>query len=171
MEHALSKSIHYVCKNFRTDFFSKNATKLVIKVEFSAMMMKPLIYVYGFSRILTCTEPVSLCLPIVLFVLCWYFCTFSTSMLLFGTLGNNSRRKVEVVKLLILKYYLQFVVPITFMIRIRRKLSSILVKSISTPKPGNLWTTSRLSVWPTGPQTLWHRVWTKGPCPGDPGEL
>ena len=99
-----------------------------------------------------------------------YFCTFSTSMLLFGTLGNNSRRKVEVVKLLILKYYLQFVVPITFMIRIRRKLSSILVKSISTPKPGNLWTTSRLSVCPTGPQTLWHRVWTKGPCPGDPGD-
>ena len=118
------------------------------------MSLNPLSYVFGFSRILTCTEPVSLCLPIVLFVLFWYFCTFSTSMLLFGTLGNNSRRKVEVVKLLILKYYLQFVVPITFMIRIRRKLSSIMVKSISTPKPGNLWTTSRLSVWPTGLQSV-----------------
>ena len=118
------------------------------------MSLNPLSYVFGFSRILTCTEPVSLCLPIVLFVLFWYFCTFSTSMLLLGTLGNNSRRKVEVVKLLILKYYLQFVVPITFMIRIRRKLSSIMVKSISTPKPGNLWTTSRLSVWPTGLQSV-----------------
>ena len=52
-------------------------------------------------------------------------------MLLFGTLGNNSRRKVDVVKLLILKYYIQFVVPITFMIGIRRKLSSILVKNLS----------------------------------------
>jgi len=127
------------------------------------MSLNPLSYVYGFSRILTCTEPVSLCLPIVLFVLFWYFCTFSTSMLLFGTLGNNSRRKVEVVKLLILKYYLQFVVPITFMIRIRRKPSSILIKSISTPKPGNLWTTSRLSVWPTRLQSVDEGTMSRGP--------
>ena len=121
LEHVLSKWIHYFCKKFGDRIFSKNAVKLqLIIFHFFGAFQNTF---DGFSRFSTCTEPVSLCLPIS-----YFFGTFSTSMLLFGTLGNNSRRKIEVVKLLILKYYLQFVVPITFMIRIRRKLSSILVK-------------------------------------------
>jgi len=127
LEHVQSKWIDYFCKKFGDRIFSKNVVISVVNwlIIFNTFWCMSKFFMVSLE-FLPVQNQYLYVFPFRTFFL--YFFTFSTSMLLFGTLGNNSRRKIEVVKLLILKYYLQFVVPITFMIGIRRKLSSILVK-------------------------------------------